>query len=397
MNNKKTILVLDGESRAALAVVRSLGRQGLHVIIGSEYLHSLAGVSRFCRSTVQYSSPADDITVFVQSLQDLIIKNKIDVLIPITDISTYAVLKNKHLFENLVGLVSFETYWAASNKISLMKTAAKLEIPIPSTTFIDPSTEQLPEHFLSRLTFPIIVKPMASILASGNKIRKTRVQFASNRKELTHIICTDEAFSEPYMLQEVISGEGIGIFAFCKDGETLSVFSHCRIREKPPYGGISVVCESTQPDPLALESAKKLLKALNWNGVAMVEFKRDSRKNNIPVLMEINARFWGSLQLAIDAGIDFPLYQYSLSSKIDIPSGKKILKTRSRWLLGDLDHLLIRLKTPSNDLRYPQQLREKINAIVIFLLEFFKGSVIEEFRYRDIRPFWHAIRKWLRP
>jgi hypothetical protein len=36
----------------------------------------------------------------------------------------------------------------------------------------------------------------------------------------------------------------------------------------------------------------------------MVEFKDDGV--NPPCLMEINGRFWGSLQLAIDAGVDFP-------------------------------------------------------------------------------------------
>ena len=37
----------------------------------------------------------------------------------------------------------------------------------------------------------------------------------------------------------------------------------------------------------------------------MVEFKVDPR-DGIPKLMEVNPRFWGSLQLAIVSGVDFP-------------------------------------------------------------------------------------------
>jgi hypothetical protein len=128
----------------------------------------------------------------------------------------------------------------------------------------------------------------------------------------------------------------------------------------------------------------------------MVEFKRDSAKNNIPVLMEINARFWGSLQLAIDAGVKFPLYLYYLSQNVEIPKVDFDIPVRSRWLLGDFDHLLIRLKTPANHPQYPQRLTDKINAIFIFFLEFLKGGKIEEFRYKDIGPFWYAIKNWIR-
>lgn len=293
-------------------------------------------------------------------------------------------------------MVSFETYWKASDKISLMKTAAQLNIPFPSTTFIDPTSRQSIEDHLSTLSFPIIVKPRASILYSNNKMKKTGVRFASNKEELIQILSNDESFTVPYMLQEVIAGDGIGIFAFCNKGEILSEFSHKRIREKPPYGGVSVVCESIQPDPIALESSKKLLKELNWSGVAMVEFKRDSKKNNTPMLMEINARFWGSLQLAIDAGVNFPLYLYNLSQKADIPKINTFKPARSRWLLGDLDHLIIRLKSPMNHPRYPQSLKNKLHAIIIFFMEFLKGSKIEELRYNDVKPFWYAIKQWIK-
>lgn len=407
MSSTKTVLVLDGESRAALAVVRSLGRAGLRVIVSSEQRDSLAGSSRFCCRSVQYPSPFRDVVQFLQSINELVEKENIDLLFPITDATTYSILKYQSQLKKDISYVSFEKYRAASDKINLVKIGRELGIPVPKSTIVDPGVDHDIQRVLPKITFPIIIKPQASICQNLNQLYKTGVRFASSSKELLQIVKSDPSFSNPYMIQEVIHGDGIGVFAFCLDGEVLDVFSHHRIREKPPYGGVSVLCESSQPDPSALDSSKKLLKALNWSGVVMVEFKRDIARNNIPVLMEINARLWGSLQLAIDAGVNFPLYQYNLlcrtqnvpvdllkANRNEMVSERRY--ARSRWLLGDFDNLLIRLKTSSRDSRYPQRIQDKFHAIFQFFLEFLKFSKIEEFRYGDIRPFWRALKNWVK-
>ena len=82
-----------------------------------------------------------------------------------------------------------------------------------------------------------------------------------------------------------------------------AVFAHRRLREKPPSGGVSVYRESVAPDPSLVARAAALLAGLGWRGVAMVEMKTDARTGT-PYLMEVNGRFWGSLQLAVDAGVD---------------------------------------------------------------------------------------------
>ncbi|MBE9571532.1 MAG: ATP-grasp domain-containing protein [Proteobacteria bacterium] len=135
-----------------------------------------------------------------------------------------------------------------------------------------------------------------------------------------------------------------------QNGSVFARFAHQRIREKPPGGGVSVLCQSISPPREALEAATSLMKSLGWFGPAMVEFKWD-RRDNKPKLMEVNGRFWGSLQLAISSGIDFPYLLYCLASgeKINRPSNYKVC-VRSRWELGDLDHLLIRLRKRRQEL-----------------------------------------------
>jgi len=82
----------------------------------------------------------------------------------------------------------------------------------------------------------------------------------------------------------------------------LQAFQHRRLAEIPVTGGASAWRESTELDPELLEHTRALIRALNWTGLVMVEFKRGRR----PWLVEINGRVWGSLPLACLAGVDFP-------------------------------------------------------------------------------------------
>jgi predicted ATP-grasp superfamily ATP-dependent carboligase len=119
-------------------------------------------------------------------------------------------------------------------------------------------------------------------------------------------------------------------------GETRAIFTHKRIREYPESGGPSTLRESVRY-PEIEEHATRLLKKLNWHGVAMVEFRIDAR-NNEPKLMEINPRFWGSLQLAVYSGVDFPYLFYQMAMKGDVePVMDYEIGKRVRWLLmGDI-------------------------------------------------------------
>ena len=60
------------------------------------------------------------------------------------------------------------------------------------------------------------------------------------------------------------------VFVLCEHGRVRAAFAHRRLREKPPSGGVSVLSESTLPDPVAVEYADRLLRSLKWRGVAMV-------------------------------------------------------------------------------------------------------------------------------
>jgi predicted ATP-grasp superfamily ATP-dependent carboligase len=117
-------------------------------------------------------------------------------------------------------------------------------------------------------------------------------------------------------------------------------FVHRRLRDYPVRGGPSTLRESVR-HPQIEELGIRLLRSLQWYGVAMVEFKVDPRDNQ-PKLMELNPRFWGSLALAIHAGVDFPylLYKMAMGEEFD-PVLDYEVGVRCRWLLpGDILHFL---------------------------------------------------------
>ena len=179
---------------------------------------------------------------------------------------------------------------------------------MPDTQFIE-SADQL-EEMIDAIDYPVVLKPYRSRILSNGTWKSFGVTYAHSPGELRALVRQKEAFSKnPFLLQSYIHGRGEGVFTLYDKGTPITFFAHRRIREKPPSGGVSVLRESIPVDPLMRDIAQKLLDAANWHGVAMVEFKVSD--SGTPYLMEVNARFWGSLQLAIDAGVDFPFLLFS--------------------------------------------------------------------------------------
>jgi predicted ATP-grasp superfamily ATP-dependent carboligase len=240
------------------------------------------------------------------------------------------------------------------------------------------------------LSYPVVLKPGKSWQCQNGLWYRAGVQTAHNPLELVNIIAGDPAFqNHPYMLQEYVAGQGQGIFALYDNGTPLAFFAHRRLREKPPSGGVSVLSESMIADPVMVGHARSLLNSVNWHGVAMVEFI--VAEDGTPYLMEINTRFWGSLQLAIDAGVDFPylLYQLACGEKPETVAGYKT-GIRLRWMLGDLDNLYLTLRDQQNSLAV------KLKAVLHFLTPSPFKTRHEVNRWSDLGPAWYEIKQYIK-
>jgi predicted ATP-grasp superfamily ATP-dependent carboligase len=386
------ILVTDGDNRAALAVTRALGRRGHHVVVADRRSPALAQMSRYCAGRATYPDPAIDADGFVAALLDTVRAESIDVLLPVADITTTLVTENRARFEALCRLpvASAEAVTRAADKVEIMRTATRLGVPIPATVYLEAGED--PVARAAGLSWPLVIKPRRSRLRTAAGWLSCTVSYASTPDELRRQVAAVPAEGFPLILQERIEGPGLGVFMCYKRGALVAVFSHRRLREKPPSGGVSVLSESVPVRQDAREYAQRLLDDLGWQGIAMVEFKVDSR-DDVPRLMEINGRFWGSLQLAIDSGIDFPsilLETLTEAPPAAVPSYR--FGVRNRWLWGDFDALLLQLFST----RGSAPGRGRLTAIVDFLRLWQPALHYENPKWSDLGPWWYESRQWLR-
>jgi predicted ATP-grasp superfamily ATP-dependent carboligase len=380
------ILVTDGNTRSALAAVRSLGRQGHEVVVAATSPASLAGASRHAAARATYPDPMADAGAFMPAIAGIVREQNIEVLMPMTEISTLLVTGERHLLpsECRLPFPAVEIVDRAANKADVLALADSLGIPTPRTQVIANAAEALAS--LDSLTFPTVIKPARSRVRRGSGWLSTSVAYAPDADALRQRLASLAPEAFPVLLQERIVGPGAGIFACCNQGKVLALFAHRRLREKPPSGGVSVLCESAPLDAVLADHAAELLGELGWHGVAMVEFKRDERDGRAR-LMEINGRFWGSLQLAVDAGVDFPYLAAEIAAG-RIPASPRDYRVgvRSRWLAGDLDALLMRLLHSEDTLNLPASHPGRWRSVWDFLKFAGRDLHYEIERWNDFGP-----------
>lgn len=388
------VLVTDGNTRPALAITRSLGRLGHEIFVAAERHPSLASASRFCAGLEICPVPGQCGLEFVRAIADMVVRRQVGLLLPVTEIATTLISEYRHLLPRscALPLPSPESLCIANDKARVLALAGELGVPVPRTATIESRPEAAGPAGLS---FPIVIKPARSRVPTDSGWLSAGVDYATDADELRHKLGNLPAEMFPVLLQERIIGPGVGVFACYQEGRRIALFSHRRLREKPPSGGVSVLSESVPPDAEASGHAESLLSRLRWHGVAMVEFKRDERDGSLR-LMEINGRFWGSLQLAIDAGVDFPalVARMATGETVD-PVLSYRVGVRTRWLLGDLDALLAILTRTAASLHLPAGHPGRLRTLARVLLPWGPGQRNEVMRADDRGPGWLEIRRWL--
>lgn len=389
------MLVTDAGQRSALAIVRSLGRAGHRVYVSAGRAHSLAGASRYSRGEVVVADALSEPARFLHDIRAAVGRWGIDTLIPVTEPSLLAILPAAGEFSGVqIPFADAETFRRVSNKPLLLETAARFGIAVPAQQVLECSSDRAGLG-LQSLTFPVVVKPARSVAEGGSGTRtKLSVQHAADASELARVLDAMDDSAYPLLLQQRIVGPGVGVFLLLWDGEPVAVFSHRRLREKPPSGGISVYCESIAADPALVARSRALLEHFGWRGVAMVEYKIDARTGT-PYLMEVNGRFWGSLQLAVDAGVDFPALLLAAAAGAHPEHGASYrVGVRSRWWWGDIDHLWARMRRSATELALPPGSPTRWQAVRDFL-RVTRGDRNEIFRPDDPRPFFRESVNWL--
>ncbi len=382
------VLVLDANQRSALAVIRSLGRRGLTVVVGDSTKKPLGAASRYAASSVVFPDPATAPGQFCDEIGASVVGRAIEFVIPATDLTTMLLVSQPNLAKIVrLGAPPPKSYEALTDKAHLMELARSLNIRVPETRIARSMDDVL--HAVRDFGFPVVLKPARSRYLREGQVLSTSVEIVHSQKHLSQALKGQGWFADiPCLVQRFVPGHGAGIFALYGPTGPIAWFAHRRLREKPPGGGVSVLCESVQINTAMQTAASKLLSAAGWTGVAMIEFRVAA--DGTPYLMEVNGRFWGSLQLAIDCGVDFPWLLYQLTDGLPTTPPKSYASGRRlRWLLGDLDRLILELR----DSKSPPS--GKMSVLVGFLRTFADFSCRQEvLRLSDPAPGLREAVQW---
>ena len=393
MVNEVKVMVLDGENKTALSITRSLGKKGFRVIVGSSSSTCMAGKSRYCYKTVKYPSVRENRGRFVDFMLNFLAREKVDVLLSATDNTLVPIMENRDDFEKhaALPLPSYDSFMKAYDKGLTMEIAKRLGVPIPKTYIPADKGELL--RISRDIGYPAVLKPRISKYWSGGKYRSGIRRYVSTPEELvSNYEEMDRLIPNP-IIQEFVNGDGAGIFLLFDGEKTVLRSAHKRIKEVPLDGGPSVLCRSMEPDPKLLAYSESLLREIDWFGVAMVEFRKNPETGEA-WLMEINGRFWGSLELAVSSGIDYPYHLVMLTLGRDVDEDIEYkIGHRCRDIRGEFEHLYLYIfKNPGGRPSF----KDAAGNIIDTMKPFKRDTSNFIFSWKDPVPFLYSSSRYLR-
>jgi predicted ATP-grasp superfamily ATP-dependent carboligase len=323
----RAVLVTDAGRGSAIAIIRSLGRKGWHVIAADADERSAGFRSRFASERLVYPDPKRSPRAFVAFLEAVVHVRRPALLVPVTDECIHPLAAARARFEPFtrLAIAPDEALAQVSDKRVTLALAVRLGIPVPETQSVANLAEA--RAAARTLGFPLVIKPAVSrrYLPDEDRIEPGQVCFARDAAELERRLPPLFAH-HAVLLQRYQPGVGVGVECLARDGVVLRAFQHKRLAEIPVTGGASAWRESVALDPALFAHARALIEALRWTGLVMVEFKLGER----PWLIEINGRVWGSLPLACQAGVDFP----GALAELYCPSGAEPVPLDAPYRVG---------------------------------------------------------------
>lgn len=264
------------------------------------------------------------------------------------------------------------------DKQKTLAIAKEIGIQVPRST--EPQSIDDLAVLADNTSYPVVLKwkdpnSIGPVLAKHN-IPMLKAEYARNADELHAIGQRYTRIGKWPLVQEYCAGSGLGQFFYMHKGQALRRFQHIRVAEWPPEGGFSSVCDSvplTEHTELQ-EQSIALLRAIGWEGVAMVEYRFDPQRNRA-VLMEINGRFWGSFPLAVHCGAGFALLAHHLQGGGLQPDLGGLASHRRCRMVGTEIKRLFRILLQPSKIQDPYFEKKPAREIFRFVIDFFKPNV----------------------
>jgi len=378
-------LLLDAGMKQTLSVTRSLGRAGLAVAL-AECRSGLQDApvppafwSRWARSTAMLPDYAADADGYAAGVFELVKACPTVMVVPGSDQSVESIRPWRARIERYakVAMPAEAGLALATDKGETIRLATSLGIATPRTVHVE-SEDELPAA-LAELGYPAVVKPTTSWQRAigGLRMLSTDVLDLDEARQAARALWSRGG---RVLLQQWAGGKREAVCLFRANGKVVGEFALAYLRTTPMLGGASVLRESI-PMPTDLRgTAVRLVEAMDLDGYSEVEFRR--HRDGRALLMEVNPRLSGSLELAVRSGVNFPLMMWNWASGDDLPGPTGYRSgVRLRWLTGEGRWLVETFRRPGR----PDSVRPA-RAVAAVATEFFRRDAYDFVDFRDLRP-----------
>lgn len=302
MSTKGTkIIVAFAESLAAPEVAWSLRDDGFDVTVANRRGRRTALHRSRAVSIVDVTPPEDDLATCVGELAQEAHDHGA-ILMPVEDAAIAVCARIAALQDGLlvIGPTGARAELALDKRQQL-EAASAAGFVVPPTHAVQ-TRDELRD---AAVEFPVVLKPAHALRVDEGRLSRGRSFVCSDREELA---AAEAAWDGQYALlvQPLFAGVGEGLFGLRGTGDDLVLSAHHRIRMMNPQGSGSSACETAPVEPELADAAFRFLRDTDWHGLFMLEFLRDGEEQ--AWFMELNGRSWGSMALALRAGLDYPAW-----------------------------------------------------------------------------------------
>ena len=294
----RALIVEDGRESYVLAAVRSLAAGGWTVGLAGP-VHSRSAGSRWVARTHLVPPAQAGLDAFAVAVQQAVADGGYDVVFGGDDVEVLALSAVRDRIRATVPYVEHAALVRAIDKLELVRAAEAVGLAAPRT--VAASATAAPG-----LPLPALVKARLHWWPGAETDQgRIGVSVCRTEAEVVRAVTEIEAAGTTAVLQELVDGDLMAVTALCdRDGRVLAE-SHQVASRVSPQLHTSTRAETVPVDPELSAAVHRLLAELRWFGIANLQMLRPP--GGRPHLIDLNGRFYGSLALAVAAGLDLPV------------------------------------------------------------------------------------------
>ena len=293
----RALIVTVGRARGSLAAVRALSRAGWSVGVGTPDGKGMVAASRCCHHRHIVPRPRGRGEGFIAGVQRAVRDVGYDVVFGGADDWMAALATYRDRIPTRVAHPVANIVTAALDKLELGKRAA-------SVGLIGPRTAPATEKVLAAWDGPIVVKCRSHWHpGQRHEYRVEARRYANVAAAIDRVRMLRDVGFEP-IVQEPVDGRLEALIGFFHEGRLLGRVQQESCRLWPTPSGVSARAETVPVDEELSRRAAALLADFGWSGLVELQFLTDAR--GVRHLIDLNGRFYGSMALAVAAGVNLP-------------------------------------------------------------------------------------------